>query len=190
MRLRTEGMRPAGRAFIGRWLGVALATAGLLGLSLTSAVVASSANAAVATFGIDNAEHEGYCLTSGGHSDTTATVYSCNGSSNQTWHYGQTRAVGSELYREIVNGDGQCLGIAGGSKSAGAHAVVWNCNGHEDQYWLPEQNYGTMDAFDYDNLSSNMVIQIACDCNKNSATVEQWPYNTLGDPNQFWFHLT
>ena len=42
MRSRKEGVRLVGRAFAGRRLGVALATAGLLGLSLTSAVVAVS----------------------------------------------------------------------------------------------------------------------------------------------------
>jgi hypothetical protein len=49
MRWRKEGVRPAGRAFAGRRLGLALATAGLLALSLTSAVAGSPANAAPCT---------------------------------------------------------------------------------------------------------------------------------------------
>jgi len=46
MRLRKERARPVGCLFAGRRLGMALATAGLLALSLTSAVAASPANAA------------------------------------------------------------------------------------------------------------------------------------------------
>lgn len=185
MRSRKEGVRLVGRAFAGRRLGVALATAGLLGLSLTSAVVASPANANVSTWSLDNAEHV-HCLTSNGILDSTAEVYSCNGSSNQTWHWGNF--VGN--YGQIVNGDGQCLGIAGGSRSAGATAVVWRCGGQSSQYWQIQTDPLIISEHYFANLNSQMVIQIACDCGTGHAAVDQKPFNSNLDPDQLWFFLS
>jgi putative hemolysin len=181
MRSRKEGVRPVGRAFAGRRLGVALATAGLLALSLTSVVVASPASAAPSKWNYQNAEHS-YCLSSGGIHDTVAKVYGCNGGSNQTWHYGALHGA----YAQIINGDGQCLGVQSQSTSAGAYAVVWSCDGHDDQYWLPENNSPGF-TVDFLNQHSQMVIQIACDCIREGAFVDQEPYNNSGDPNQLWY---
>lgn len=184
MRLRKEGVRPVGRAFAGRRLGVALATAGLLALSLTSVVAAPPANAAPFQWLFENAEHL-TCLTSGGHSDTTATVYACGVSRNEEWHYGALHGA----YAQIINGDGQCLGVAGGSASAGARVVVWSCiSGHDDQYWLPEGNMGG--TIDFINQHSQLAIQIACDCDGNGRVVNQEPIsNPFPDPDQLWYPL-
>lgn len=196
MRLRKEGARPAGRASAGRRLVMALATAGLLAFSLTSAVAASPANAApvhvfrpsaslpAGTWSLENRDAS-LCLSSSG-SDAAAKVYTCNSSSNQHWHRGNSHGN----YQEIRNGDGQCLGIAGGSTSAGAHAVVWSCNGHDDQFWLMEfpQIFNT--PF-FRNQRSQLVIQIACDCGTNGAVTDQEPLaSNANDLNQLWFLQT
>jgi hypothetical protein len=185
MRLRKERARPVGRAFGGRGLTVALAIAAMLGLSLTSgAVVAAPANAAdIETFQIQNIHIE-YCLTSNGVSNSTAEVFSCNGSSNQAWHWG-SHYIGD--YRKLINGDGQCLGIADGSQSAGAQAVVWACNSSESQYWQAIQDDPTTDAWAFVNMNSQLVIQVACDCTSEHATVDQAPEDPLTSPNQHWF---
>ena len=200
MRWRKEGVRPAGRAFAGRRLGLALATAGLLALSLTSAVAASPANAApvhrvplaglpAGTWSLENWGHQGHCLSSGGVIGGTVKVYTCNSSSNQHWHPGNSHGS----YQQIKNGDGQCLGISGGSASAGAHSVMGNCSSNDTYYWLMEfpQIYNIPHFL---NQHSQLVIQIACNCSSNGAVVDQEPYNGgntgTSDENQGWFLRT
>ena len=196
MRLRKERGRPAGRAFAGRLPGVALATMGLLVLGLTFAVGASPANAAPVhlvpqaglpggTWSLDNWGHQGYCLTSGGVHNGKVTVYTCNSSSNQHWHAGNSHGS----YQQIINGDGQCLSISGGSASAGADAVMANCSTNDSGYWLME----FPEIFNiphFLNQHSQLVIQIACNCGQNSAVVDQEGYNGgaagSNDTNQGW----
>lgn len=161
-----------------------LATAGVLALSLTSAVVASPANAA-GGFLMQNDRWPQMCLSSSGRSDTTARVYSCTGNSNQTWHTGgHIQGHYGTYYQLINNGTGQCLSISGASTRAGADAVVWACNGRHDQYWtwltpgLP--NVGV-----FINQNSSLVMQIACDCASSGTVVDQAWYNG-GLGNQAW----
>jgi hypothetical protein len=209
MRLRDQKMRPAGRKFAGRRLVVVLAAAGLLGgLGLTSAV-ASQANAAatlpvhavtasglagltipraaaaVGQFSIQNV-HSEKCITSDGKDDTTAEQYSCNGDKNQTWHWGHSRSG----YYQIVNvATNQCLGIAGGSLSNGIRAVVWHCGGtsHPDQYWTDFNANATSGSVAYQDLNSQLVLQIKGNSDANWATVVQDPYDDLASPNQYWW---
>jgi Ricin-type beta-trefoil lectin domain-like len=84
----------------------------------------------------------------------------CAGNSNQTWHTGgHIQGHYGTYYQLINNHTGQCLGIAGASTAQGANAVVWNCNGHHDQYWtwltpgLP--NVGV-----FIDQNSSLVLQI------------------------------
>jgi hypothetical protein len=196
MRLRKEGVRPAGRAFAGRRPGVALAAAGLLALSLTSAVAVSPANAAPVhlaaqaslpsgTWSFENWGHSGYCLTSGGVHNGKVTVYTCNSSSNQHWHAGSSHGS----YQQFINGDGQCLSISGGSASAGADAVMANCSTNDSGYWATDfpQIYNIPHFL---NQHSQLVIQIACNCSGNSKVVDQESYNGgadgVNDTNQGW----
>jgi hypothetical protein len=138
---------------------VVLATAGVLALSLTSAVAASPANAA-GGFLMQNDRYPNLCLSSSGARDTTARVYSCTGNSNQTWHTGgHIQGRYGTYYQLINNATGQCLGVSSASTSSGANAVVWACNGHHDQYWtwlvpgLP--NVGV-----FIDQNSSLVLQI------------------------------
>jgi len=200
MRSRKEGVGAVGRAFAGRRLGLVLATAGLLALSLTSAAAASPANAARVhqvpriglpggTWSLENWRHPGLCLSSGGVRGGTVKVYTCTGSSNQHWHGGSSHGI----YQQLINGDGQCLGISGGSSSAGAHAVMGNCGSSDTYYWLMElpQIYNIPH---FQNQHSQLVIQIACNCGTNGAVVDQEPYNGgnpgTSDENQGWFLRT
>jgi hypothetical protein len=114
--------------------------------------------------------------------DGTAKAYNCTGSANQVWHYGGLHGAYAQI---INNGTNQCLGVYGASTSAGARVVVWSCNGYDDQYWLPENN--SPGVIDFVNQHSQMVIQIACNCGTNGATIDQEPANGLGSPNQLWY---
>jgi hypothetical protein len=90
----------------------------------------------------------------------------------------------------MINGDGQCLGIAGGSASNGAHAVMGNCSSNDTYYWLM-QFPQIFNIPHFLNQHSQRVIQIACNCNSNGAVVDQEPYNGgadgVNDTNQGWF---
>lgn len=180
MRFRKKGVRPAGRAFAGRRLWVALATG--LALILTSLVVASpAANAAPFTWAYVNAEH-GTCLGASGHNGFVK-AYNCVSSWNQVWHF--AGPMHGAYARVINNGTNQCLGISGGSAAAGAWAVTWNCNGNDDQYW--EVANTALNTVSLLNQHSQMILQIRCDCNLNGGIVNQMPASSWGDPNQLWY---
>jgi Ricin-type beta-trefoil lectin domain-like len=179
MRLGKEGVRLVARAFAGRRLVVALVTAGLA-LSLTSAVMASPASAAPFHWSYQNASHS-TCLSSGGVHNGTVKAVTCAGS-NVVWHYGAAHGA----YAQLINNDGQCLSVAGGSASAGAHAVMANCSGNDAMFWVPENNFPGF-VVDILNQHSQMVLQIACNCGTSGATVIQSPYNNSGPPNQLWY---
>jgi hypothetical protein len=181
MRLRKKGVRPAGRAFAGRRLAVALATVGLIAPILTFVVMASPADAVPFHWNYQNTEHL-TCLSSGGVHNGTVKAYNCTASSNQVWHYGALHGA----YAQIINNDGQCLSVAGGSTSSGAHAVMANCSSNDEMFWLP-QNYPPGLVVYFQNQHSQKVIQIACDCGSNGAIVDQEPFNNFGDPNQLWY---
>ena len=186
MRLRKEeeGVRPVRRAFAGRRLRVALAAAAMLGLSLTPAVTAAPANAAPLNWNYANVEHL-TCLTSGGIYNGETTVYACNGTSNQTWHYGAAHGA----YQQLINNTtGQCLSISGGSTAQGARAVEVNCSGNDADYWLVEPApLVTYTQVYIQNQRSQDVIQIACNCDGNSKNVDQVPAPNYFSNNEEWY---
>jgi phosphoribosyl-AMP cyclohydrolase len=193
MRLRKTKVRPAGRAFAGRRLAVALAAAGLVGLSLTSGAVAASPANATTYYTLYNPSTT-LCLTSGGDTDTPATEYSCNGSENQEWYWGSEE--GTSGFSEFKNRTtGQCLGVLGGSTAAGAEVVVWSCqSGAENQYWNAETGYFVASPdwlvfFNYNGASSgssSRVMEVKCDCDEESGKIDQEPLDVLGSPYQAW----
>jgi hypothetical protein len=172
------------RAFAGR-LGMALATVGLLAGSLTSAVVvAAPANAASFNSNYQNVEHL-TCLTSGGIYNGETTVYACNGSSNQTWHYGGTHGAYAQV---INNATGQCLSISGGSTASGARAVEVNCSSNDADYWEVSQPYNVAySAAAFLNQHSQDYLQIACNCGGNSRNVDQVPEPWSFTGNLLWY---
>jgi hypothetical protein len=67
--------------------------------------------------------------------------------------------------------------------------VVWHCGGtsHPDQYWTTFNANGTSDSLAFQNLNSQLVIQIKGNSDANWATVVQDPYDELASPNQYWW---
>jgi hypothetical protein len=143
----------------------------------------SPAEASSFTWSFENtAGAAGNCLSSGGVHNGYAKVYTCNGSSNQHWHYADAHGA----YVEIINGDGQCLGVGGGSTSAGAHVILWNCNGGDSQHWAVENNFPS-NVIDFLNQHSQMVIELTCHCYTQGSNLYQEPYDVYGSPWQLWY---
>jgi hypothetical protein len=186
MESRKAQGRHAGGALAGRRLGMALATAGLFGLSLTSVAVSpASADPSVESFQIQDS-HTTYCLTSGGRTDATAVEYSCSSSHNQLWYWGGEKA--NTLYNQLINvGTGQCLSVKDNSLNAGALVVVWSCVGTSDdaEYWDSQQLSPQGDTFYIFNYNSGDALAVQCDCVRENAPIDQENFNQ--SPNENWY---
>jgi hypothetical protein len=124
------------------------------------------------------------CLgITGGEDDAPAVQWTCNAAANQGWKTGSCNSAG---WCQIVNGDGECLGIAGGSASEGAQVVGWTClgTGHPDQYWGGIPINANWD-FAFENYHSRMVLGVAGGSTAQGAAVVQWPFTNA--PNQWWY---
>jgi hypothetical protein len=154
----------------------AVALTGLAATGASAATTAPAAAAAVASFHIVNF-NSGLCLgISGGDDDAPAVQWPCEGAANQEWHWGSENGL-FFAYRQLVNGDGQCLGVAAGSKAPGARVYGWNCNGAFNQYWFASGGQVT-------NLGSSLVLGVAGNSPAPGAAVVQWPFT--GALNQVW----
>lgn len=125
------------------------------------------------------------CLgIAGGASDADAVLWDCNGHPDQTWHIGQQNFDG---YYQLINGDNQCLGVAGGSTTEGADIVGWTCNGHPDQYWLINTNIDCGGGFNpiLNFNAGGYVVAVAGNSTANGAHIVIWPYQGKCN-NQFW----
>jgi hypothetical protein len=124
-----------------------------------------------------------------GEHDAPALQWGCNGNPDQSWHWGSPDFPGSAWY-QLINGDGQCLGVAGASTSEGARVVGWKCLGptHEDQYWMPDGNQlGQCGVYSYlDNGNDEYVLAVSGNSTAWGAPVVQWdPQGTCN--NQYWY---
>jgi len=147
----------------------------LVGLATLATASALSVNAAQAAplNAIFN-PGSGRCL---GIANGLAGIWNCTTNRDQTWHWG---AVGpNTYYRQLINGNGQCLGVQGGSGALGARIVAWTCNGHYDQYWFYDSTFGY--ALNY---NSGMVLGVSGGSTANGAAVVQWDRN--GNLDQVW----
>jgi hypothetical protein len=129
------------------------------------------------------------CLgITGGQHNAAAVQWNClTGHPDQQWHTGAANSAG---YYQIVNGDGQCLGVAGGSTAQGAQVVGWNCLGpsHPDQYWLYDGNITCATFYSpIFNYKSGRVVGVAGNSTAVGAAVVQFHYQGVCN-NQFWAH--
>jgi hypothetical protein len=126
------------------------------------------------TFQIHNYLAAGKCI--GISTNGYAGSWYCTTNPDQTWHRGNVNLDGYQL----VNGDGQCLGVDGGSTSLGARIRAWSCNGHSDQNWFYDYSRGY-----FTNSGTGLVIGIWRASTANGASLVQWSENTNGD--QYWY---
>jgi hypothetical protein len=190
-----------------------LAGAAITGaLIITPAVAAAPASAATASSHVSGSSHtsrskipdaptvgdfyivnynslgidEGLCLgITGGEDEKPAVQWTCNESANQTWHWGEE--LGTTGFWQLINGDGECLGVAGGSEDEGADIVGWTClgTGHKDQYWTPDTTYDYEGFLPIFNYKSSYVVGVAGNSTAIGASVVQWHFEDELN-NQFW----
>ena len=132
------------------------------------------------TFQIHNVRAAGKCI---GISAGLAGDWNCTTNPDQTWHWGPANSFG---FNELINGNGQCLAVSGGSVSQGARILGYSCLGTSDQYWLT--------GIDDDLLNYNWVANVSAVASvvgvggastANGAPLVLWSANTSTD--QKWY---
>jgi hypothetical protein len=130
--------------------------------------------------------NSGLCLgISGDANDQPAVQWGCNVNADQRWHWGSQNSSYPGWY-QLVNANGSCLGITGGSLNQGAQAVGWSCLGssHYDQYWTPLP-YSCNGYIPLEDLNSGYVLGVSGNSKTQGAAVVQWGYQGVCN-NQFW----
>ena len=138
--------------------------------------------AASGTFNIYNYNAFGKCI---GIAHGTAGDFYCTTNPDQTWHWGAANSTG---WKELVNGNGQCLAVAGGSTSAGASIIGYSCIKTADQYWA--LGSGFTQLFNYkgtfDTNGTGWVVGVAGGSTSNGQRLVLWWED--GTDNQLWAH--
>lgn len=151
--------------------------------------------------------NSGRCL--GINSSGDAGIWNCTnagGRSDQTWHWGakSSSMPNGEAYYQLINGRGQCLGVAGGSTASGARIVGFRCiASHKDQYWQYNSVWGGCECGDGPVLANlqtplsglslgGKVIGVSGGSKANGAPLVLWPNSTTHDgstfhPDQAWY---
>lgn len=138
-------------------------------------------------FNIHNANARGKCI--GINASGDAGDWNCTTNPDQTWHWGAAISSG---WFQLVNRNGKCLGVAGGSDARGARVVAFTClgTGHPDQYWalgaagFGGNNINNFKAF-FDPNTPAQLIGVSGGSTANGAAVVLW--SSDGTANQFWF---
>lgn len=125
--------------------------------------------------------NSGLCLDVAGQGTYNGAVvdqWSCWGGSNQLWQ----PVVFNDGSMEIVGqGSGKCLDVA--NSSWGQQLVIWTCEwGTTQRFW--EQTPLGWGCYFFNNLYSNLDIEVYGASTSNGAAVDQWGYN--GHYNQCW----
>ncbi|MEV4497051.1 ThuA domain-containing protein [Micromonospora arborensis] len=114
----------------------------------------------------------GKCLDvrNGGTADgTQIQLYTCNGSTAQTW----TVTSGS-----TIRALGKCLDVNGSGTADGTKIQLWTCNGTGAQNWAAQSD-GTLR-----NTSSGKCLDVSGNNSADSTVVHLW--TCLGAANQKW----
>ncbi|WP_433214161.1 ThuA domain-containing protein [Dactylosporangium sp. CS-047395] len=99
---------------------------------------------------------------------TQIQLYTCNGSTAQTW------TVSGQTLRAL----GKCLDISGGSSANGAKIQLWTCNGSGAQNWAPQSD-GSLR-----NPQSSKCLDVAGGNSADSTVVQLYTCN--GTAAQKW----
>jgi hypothetical protein len=163
-------------------------TSGLVQESVSAIPALSASTEASATFSIYNYQSvtadKNLCLGITGDADNKpAVLWTCEGSKDQTWHFGAE--LGTTGFYELINGLGQCLAVQGGSDEEGADLYGWTCEGTEDQYWTV-YDAKCKDTFcPINNYESGYVIGVEGGSDEPGAAIVQWPFEENAN-NQYW----
>jgi len=117
-----------------------------------------------------------------GLNDEAAVQFSCDNNNAQQWALGGE--WGSTGFYQLINKNGQCLGVAGGSTAATASVVGWNCAPtHPDQYWGFYAIAGGP-YYALRDLNSGYFLTVYQGQVYNNAIIDQESYQ--GQPWQLW----
>ena len=135
------------------------------------------------TFSLRNYNSPHYCLgITGGEDDAAAIQWDCNGAPDQTWHRGNED--GTSGYYQIINGDGECLGVYQISTTEGATVVGWQCVAHPNQYWAWDES-SESGYYYLSDYNSGQVVGVLGNSTAEGAQIVQWP-NQHTPNNQLW----
>jgi hypothetical protein len=139
-----------------------------------------------------NIKHDKCLSIIEGKKDAEAILWSCKTVKSQQWHWGKSLpGSGNPGYRQLINGDGECLAVRG-KVVGGAEVVGWKCLGskHKDQYWgdsLSPCSVIYCNVF-VNYANSNDVLSVKKASTKNGAEIVIDPYSVLIGPaaDQMW----
>ena len=133
-------------------------------------------------FQLHNVNASGKCI---GISGGIAGDWTCTTNPDQTWHWGPGNGIG---WNQLINGNGQCLAVSGGSEAQGARILGYTCLGTADQYWWENTNdlhlYNYKAYADFPS-SGGWVVGVNAASTAYGAPLILWPWNTSSD--QEWF---
>jgi glucosylceramidase len=109
----------------------------------------------------------------------------CNGSADQNWIRDPYNSivVGGLTYTPWIDEiSGLCMGVQGGSTSAGANVAQWPCYPAADQFWAQvDRGGGTTNLV---NFASGMCLAVSGGSRAAGAQITQWP--CYGPADQRW----
>jgi hypothetical protein len=187
--MRRLGLLPAVAAIgvASTVLGLATPAVGVTALGMNAKLAQAGVQALpTGTFSLYNYNSDQCLGITGGADDAAAIQWDCNKSPDQTWHIGQNSG-GNSVYHQIINGDGECLGVYATSTTEGAPVVGWQCLGstHPDQYWAWVESHTNPGYYYLVNLNSSMVVGVLGNSTTEGTAIVQWPDQNTPN-NQIW----
>jgi hypothetical protein len=124
-------------------------------------------------------QYTGKCI---GIANGVAGDWTCTHNADQTWHWGASVATG---WYQLINGNGQCLAVDGGTIRQGSRILGFKCVGSADQYWWRYAGVGPISNYKgFSDPDTAWVIGVGGGSTSNGAPVVLWPDD--GSTNQLW----
>jgi hypothetical protein len=89
----------------------------------------------------------------------------------------------------LINYDGKCLDMTGGSRANGIRVQQWTCNGRLRQYWaaITVNTPAGIQAVEFKNLNSGKCLTIRNNSSAHGAAVVQQPCRGGANFWQDWY---
>ncbi len=158
------------------WTGGTSTTSGAISASVPAhgaVMIRVSGGGTTPTAGPIHAVGAGKCLAVPGSTQANGTqlqIWSCDGSTGQTWTYSSGRFT--------VYGGAKCLDAYNNQTSPGTKVEIWDCNGGANQQWQLNAN-GTITG-----VQSGLCLDVTSAATADGSPVELWTCN--GGSNQQW----
>jgi hypothetical protein len=157
------------------------------GLGVVSAGTAAEAHGTGTPFLIISYPDQQMCLgIAGGLHNSPAVLWTCDDqAANQRWHIGDFDPS-NPLFTQLINDNGDCLGVQGGSTTKGARIYGWQCLGPAapNQYWHMRTGCG-ISTIIANFGGSQYVLGTAGGAETAGTAIVQWSYPDVCD-NRTW----